>query len=232
MDLKERKRLREQMDMLNIKRDENIARKRAAAKERFLKRVFFLKEDHERRMKEQEEILAAEKAHRYVLKEELERQEEEKLRLKAEQARHRQKRIHAKESRTEEQEEEELMTMRARWKARDAEKAKIIKEAHEKTMKERAEAAAQEEEEQKNLADTQVKREAVWLSRDKRVKAKADALIHRALEVKNERQRHALLIRERNLEYLKDLHKERQPIFEQQLERTEQRRRDREAEEE
>merc|ERR1711972_880135 len=46
MDLKERQRLREQMDMLDIRREENIAKRRAATKEKFLKHIMNLKEEH------------------------------------------------------------------------------------------------------------------------------------------------------------------------------------------
>merc|ERR1719230_1723693 len=53
MDLKERQRLREQMDMLEIRRSENIQKKRQANKERFLKHIIALKEDDERRREEQ-----------------------------------------------------------------------------------------------------------------------------------------------------------------------------------
>merc|ERR1712060_912144 len=54
MDLKERQRLREQMDMLDIRREENIAKRRATTKERFLKHIIALKEEDERRKEEQQ----------------------------------------------------------------------------------------------------------------------------------------------------------------------------------
>merc|ERR1719335_1392647 len=45
MDLKERQRLREQMDMLNIRRDEKIRNKKEASKKKFLEHIFFLQEE-------------------------------------------------------------------------------------------------------------------------------------------------------------------------------------------
>merc|ERR1712087_776675 len=59
MDLKERQRLREQMDMLDIKRAENIAKKRAAMKQRFLKHIFELKAEDERRRQMVEDKIEA-----------------------------------------------------------------------------------------------------------------------------------------------------------------------------
>merc|ERR1712151_906647 len=61
MDLKERQRLREQMDMLDIKRAENISKKRAAAKQRFLKHIFELKAEEAKKKKEVEEKIAEER---------------------------------------------------------------------------------------------------------------------------------------------------------------------------
>merc|ERR1711920_826607 len=75
MDLKERQRLREQMDMLDIKRAENISKRRAAMRERFLKHLFKLKEEDAKRKAEVEEKIAEEKLQRYRTKDEQERLE-------------------------------------------------------------------------------------------------------------------------------------------------------------
>merc|ERR1712023_580828 len=80
MDLKERQRLREQMDMLDIRRAENIAKKRAATKERFLRHLFALKEDDARRKEEQAAKIEEERLNRYKQKEDTEKREEEALR--------------------------------------------------------------------------------------------------------------------------------------------------------
>merc|ERR1712048_106985 len=79
MDLKERQRLREQMDILDVRRAENIQKKRAAALEKFLRHVFALKEEDKRRKEEQQQKIEEERAKRYKSKEEMERQEEEEL---------------------------------------------------------------------------------------------------------------------------------------------------------
>merc|ERR1712072_885477 len=79
MDLKERQRLREQMDILDVRRAENIQKKRAAALERFLKHVFLLKEEDKRRKEEQNLKMEEERGKRYKGKEEQERLEEEEF---------------------------------------------------------------------------------------------------------------------------------------------------------
>merc|ERR1712151_384153 len=122
-DLKERQRLREQMDMLDIKRAENIAKKRHAMKERFLKHLFKLKELDAQRKKEVEQKIAEEKLQRYRTKDEQERLEAEREEEKIRQAKMRRKAVEAKEQRTEEQDEEDYRQLRARWRIRDADKA-------------------------------------------------------------------------------------------------------------
>merc|ERR550537_1813609 len=72
MDLKERQRLREQMDMLDVKRTENIAKKRRATKQRFLKHIMNLKEEFKRKQEEVEEKIQEERLQRYKAKEEME----------------------------------------------------------------------------------------------------------------------------------------------------------------
>merc|ERR1712187_865247 len=82
MDLKERQKLREQMDMLDIRRIENIAKRRAATKEKFLKHIIALKEEDERRKEEQQAKINEERQNRYKQKEVMEKREEDELKVK------------------------------------------------------------------------------------------------------------------------------------------------------
>merc|ERR1719272_1950251 len=65
MDLKERQRLREQMDMLNIRREEKIRAKKEISKQKFLEHIFFLQEESKRKEAEQEAAIAVEREKRY-----------------------------------------------------------------------------------------------------------------------------------------------------------------------
>merc|ERR1719272_2770793 len=81
MDLKERQRLRESMDLLNVKRKENVGRKRAQAKDRFLKRLFKMKEEFEKKELEVKAKIEEERCDRVAFKEEMMKAEiEEKKR--------------------------------------------------------------------------------------------------------------------------------------------------------
>mmetsp|Transcript_49491 Transcript_49491/g.107766 ORF Transcript_49491/g.107766 Transcript_49491/m.107766 type:complete len:523 (+) Transcript_49491:45-1613(+) len=231
MDLKERHRLREQMDMLDIRRSENIARKRAATKERFLQHLFRLKEDDARRKREVEEKIEQERKARYLIKEEIERKEEEERILHEEQAKVRKKVVEVKEKMTEEKEEEELRQLRLRWKANDREKAQLIREARARKEKQHREEQEAEKIEQHKRSEAQSKREFYWKVRDDRIVRRDQEWLHDKLEDKAERQRAAVLQRERNQEFLRDLHQIRQPIFAAQLERSEALRKAREEEE-
>merc|ERR1712054_534310 len=77
MDLKERQRLRDQLDMLNIKREEKIRAKKEASKKKFLEHIFWLQEETKRKEKEQEEAIAHEREKRIQYQLEVENEEEE-----------------------------------------------------------------------------------------------------------------------------------------------------------
>merc|ERR1711988_339478 len=97
--------------------------------------------------------------------------------------------------------------------------------------RERAQKAEEEAAYKKQLQEAQERREQHWKARDARVKKKVDEAIAKALHVILERKRAAQATKERNQEFIKELHKERQPFFKAQLERTVEREREREAEE-
>mmetsp|Transcript_85585 Transcript_85585/g.266121 ORF Transcript_85585/g.266121 Transcript_85585/m.266121 type:complete len:538 (+) Transcript_85585:52-1665(+) len=223
MDLKERQRLREQMDMLDIKRAENIERKRAATKERFLQHITRVKEEDARRKMEVEEMIAQERKQRVLSREERERKEQEDVVKMEQKDKLRRKSVMIKEQRTEEQDEEEYRALRERWRVLDAEKAASAKEAHEKKEAELAARARAEAEEAERLTELQAKREAVWRVRETRVARREAEALKKTLAVKAESQRQERMVKERNQEFLKVLHSERQPIFKEQLRRTEQR---------
>merc|ERR1712048_285829 len=123
MDLKERQRLREQMDMLDIRREENIAKRRAATKEKFLKHIIQLKEEDERRKEEQQKKIMEEREQRHKQKDDMEKREEEELKALEKTSRKRNDKVEAIEKRTIENEEFELAQIRLRWKASDAKKS-------------------------------------------------------------------------------------------------------------
>jgi len=225
MDLKERQRLREQMDMLSIKREEKIRAKKEASKKKFLEHIFWLQEEAKRKEKEQEESIATEREKRWQYQLEIENEEEEQAAKDAVLTRSRRIAAENKDQAHEEKEEESLRQLRLRWKAADAEKARLIAEARarkEKDIATQAEAAKQAARASKV---TQMKREAAWAGRDKRVQTKRDAAVKKALDLIPELKRLANLVRERNNEFLQDWNEQRWPIFEAQLERM----RDREA---
>merc|ERR1712187_32484 len=139
------------------KRAENISKKRAAMRERFLKHLFKLKEEDAKRKAEVEEKIAEEKLQRYRTKDEQEAKElEEQQRLERE-AKMRRKAVEVKEQRTEEQDEEEYRQLRARWRVRDAEKAAEIREIKERRDAELAERREAESAEEQRLVDVQEK---------------------------------------------------------------------------
>jgi len=232
MDLKERQRLREQMDMLDIKRAENIAKKRRITKERFLKHIFKLKEDYIRKQQEVDETIERERQNRYKAKEESERRErEEEAKVEA-QAANRRKSVEVKEQRTEEEDEEDYRQLRARWRVNDAEKAKQLNDAMIEKQKERALKQEVKEKQDKHVEEILQKRSTLWKARDDRVKRKEDEVLKKVLHVKHEMERIAKMRLERNQEFIKLLLAERHPIFNAQLERTEARRLSQIAEEE
>mmetsp|Transcript_49454 Transcript_49454/g.115638 ORF Transcript_49454/g.115638 Transcript_49454/m.115638 type:complete len:487 (-) Transcript_49454:67-1527(-) len=230
MDLKERQRLREQMDMLSIKRDENIVKKKAVSKAKFLEKYFADKKGMQEKEKQAAERLSDEKLKHLAMKEEMDKKAEE-LRVKNDDL-HKFRMVHVqvKEERTAEAEEESLRAMRARWKTADAEKARTLAEVRQRKERERSARRAEEDAEASRLGTAKAKREAQWQSRELRVKDKQRTLITRIMEVKAARQRATALARERNQEAVVQIHKSRQPIFRAQLDRTLERQRAREAE--
>jgi hypothetical protein len=220
MNLKERQRLREQMDMLEVKRSENIAKKRNASKKKFLDHIFFLKEQDKAKKDAVEAKIAAERSHRFGLKEEMEKAEALQQ-VKIEQAASvRNNAVEVKEARTEEQDEEEYRLLRQRWKELDARKAETIREAHEHKEKELEERRKAAEKRANALEEVQKNREENWTSRASRITHKQDAKIEEILEVKRERERIDKVKAEAHLTFIKDQHDERQPIFEAQAQRT------------
>ncbi|CAJ1376190.1 unnamed protein product [Effrenium voratum] len=229
MDLKERQRLREQMDMLDIKRNENIHKRKQESRQRFLQHVFWLKEEAERMKREHHEKLEAERTRRVAMKEELERRNKEASRLEKERQRQRRIAVEAMEERVEERDAEDYRQLRARWKMRDAERAKAIQEALERKDKDLAEIRAKRLQERKHDEEIMRKREGAWSLREDRIKRKSQAWLKGVLEVKAERLRMAKMMQERNQEYLNFLHSRRQPIFEAQLKHMEERKQAAEA---
>jgi len=225
MDLKERQRLREQMDMLSIKREEKIRAKKEASKKKFLEHIFWLQAEAIRKEKEQAESIESERDKRWQQQLEMDNEEEDAAAKDAVLSRSRRIAAENKDQAHEEKEEEDLRQLRLRWFAGDREKARLIAEARARKVKDLA--AQADAARQAVLASkvTQQKREAAWKGRDKRVQTKMDAAVKKALDVIPELRRLANLIRERNNEYLDDWNDSRWPIFEHQLERM----RDREA---
>eukprot|EP00927_Polykrikos_kofoidii_P066281 TRINITY_DN6190_c0_g1_i1.p1 TRINITY_DN6190_c0_g1~~TRINITY_DN6190_c0_g1_i1.p1 ORF type:complete len:535 (-),score=149.62 TRINITY_DN6190_c0_g1_i1:81-1685(-) len=230
MDLKERQRLREQMDMLDIRRAENIARKRLAARERFMKHVTALKEDAARRKEEQDRKMEEERQFRYKSKEDQEKKDEEELKTFESKARVRRKAVELREQRTEEQEEFELARLRLRWKASDAEKARVMAAAREKLSKQQAADREQAEQLGKKREDAKNARAKVWAIIDGTVKARQDAWLQRIFEAKADKAREEKMRVERKREYVEECLSIRHPIFAAQLRRFEERNLAREAE--
>eukprot|EP00929_Paragymnodinium_shiwhaense_P051055 TRINITY_DN256_c0_g2_i1.p1 TRINITY_DN256_c0_g2~~TRINITY_DN256_c0_g2_i1.p1 ORF type:complete len:548 (+),score=225.62 TRINITY_DN256_c0_g2_i1:98-1741(+) len=230
MDLKERQRLREQMDILDIRRTENIMRKRTATKERVLKHIFFLKEEAIRRKQEQADRMAAERALSYKRKEEEERKEEEALKLLETKQRMRRKAIESVNSRNEEQEEFELAQMRLRWKAADEEKERIIKDALDRRAKMRAESKAAAEALRKKREDARNKRLKVFKQRDSNQKAREEEWLKGIYEAKTLRERAGKMRVESKQANIREWNSVRMPIFGAQLARTQERALAREAE--
>lgn len=230
MDLKERQRLRDQMDMLNIKREAKIRAKKEASKKKFLEHIFNLQEDAKRREIEQEEAIAKEREKRYQWQVQAEAEEEEEEARTAVLQKHRRVAADNKDRLHEEKEEEDLRQLRIRWREVDAEKAREINEARARKERNLAMQAEQDKQRREKERDLQSKREAAWDGRDKRVKKKLQDKVDRALEKIPELKRLANLAVERNNEYLQDWNDRRWPVFEAQLERSRDRQAQREAE--
>jgi len=230
MDLKERQRLREQMDMLNIKREEKIRAKKNVSKQKFLEHIFFLQEEAKRKEKEQEASISIEREKQWQYQLQMDAEEEEAGAKDAHLSRARRVAADNKDQAHEEKEEEDLRQLRIRWFAADKEKVRLIAEARARKEKDIA-AQAQAKKEAKAAAKvTQTKREAAWGGRDKRVQAKIDAQVKKALNLIPELKRIANLLVERNAEYLQDWNDSRWPVFEAQLERMRKREQERQDE--
>jgi len=232
MDLKERLRLRESMDMLEVMRKENIDKKRAAAKAKFLEHVKFIKDHAERKQKEVEEKIAEEKLVRERRRDEQDIRDEEERIKHLQDAKIRTRAVEVKEQRTEAQDTEDYMLLRERWRVLDAER-----EATEKLDRERKQAeldAKNDEDLEKNrqLDEAQSKREAVWQMRESSIGRKEEAWLKSILDTKAEKLRQSRAQTERNQEFVRLCHNERQPIFREQLERTKHRELEQELEKE
>merc|ERR1712087_424776 len=131
-----------------------------------------------------------------------------------------------------EQEEYELAQLRLRWKATFQEKDRLLQEARKRREKEKTDAQNAQDALNKKREEAEAKRQVYFGQLAKRIKAKDDSWLKRVLEKKAEINRAQKVQRERNQEYIKELFNDRQPIFEKQLRRTEERKLAREAEEE
>lgn len=229
MDLKERQRLRESMDMLDIKRDENIMKRKQLARQRFLKHIQWLKEEDIRIKKVQDEKLADERTRRMQMKEDFERRINESIRAEKERQRVRTERVVVREGRTEKQDEEDYRQLRMRWKTRDAEHAKALADARALKAQQREEQRIQRAKDKKHAEEIRAKRKSNWDARDDRIKRKNEAWLRGVLEIKADRLRKKKQQEDRKEEYMNMLHENRQPIFEAQLKRTEERRKAAEA---
>merc|ERR1712048_846488 len=189
MDLKERQRLREQMDMLDIRREENIAKRRATTKERFLKHIIALKEDDERRKEEQQAEIEEERQNRYKQKEETEKREEEELKALEAKRKTRRKAVEVREQRTEESEEFELAQIRLRWKQNDAEKARLLQAAREQRAKKKEEASVAAAEDKQKKAEAAKRRKLIFKQIADRIQRKEETWLKKIMGSKAERKR-------------------------------------------
>lgn len=225
MDLKERQRLREQMDMLEIRRAENILKKRQANKERFLQRLFLMKEEDEQKRKAVQAKIEQEQAMRFELKAQKEEEEAQEFKRLQEMKEQRIARVEVKEQRTEEQDEEEYRLLRQRWREKDAQEAQAYKEKKAARKVELEARAKAEWDREVQMIQVQEKREKVWKARANRIAEKEKQVIRKLLEVKERLRREEQIVKDRNAEFVKQLRADRQLVWEAQLQRT----KDREA---
>lgn len=230
MDLKERQRLREQMDILDIRRAENIARKRAATKERILAHIFFLKEDMIRRKQEQAERMEAERQLRFKRKEDEERKEEEALKVLETKSRLRRKAIDLVRNRNHEQEEFELQELRMRWKTSDEEKERIMKHAFDRREKMKKEAREKAEALRTKKRDSQNKRLIVFKNKADAQKERAQKWLAGIFESKTLQERAMKMRAENKQDAVREWDSWRIPLFKAQIERMHERGCAREAE--
>jgi len=230
MDLKERQRLREQMDMLNIKRDEKIAAKRSKSRAKFLKYIFQMKEEAERKRKDVEIKIAEERERRANQKDDIEQKEAEEFAIIQEKVKARIQRVDVKEHTHEKKEEEDLRQLRIRWKAADAEKARLIAEARQRQARQLGEQREVARLLAERRAHAEEQRCHIIALRNARIQKRNEDAVAKALALIPERQREANLNRERNQEFVKELEAMRHPIFEGYLERCVERQQERESE--
>merc|ERR1712039_1046481 len=115
-------------------------------------------------------------------------------------------------------------------RVKDAEKAAEVRALKEARAADRAERQQQEADEKERQIMLAEKRAVVWKARDERVAKNEKAQLDATLFRKAELQRQEKMRLERNQEFIKVLHSERQPIFREQLLKTKQRDLDREQE--
>merc|ERR1711964_892165 len=112
------------------------------------------------------------------------------------------------------------------------EKDRLLQEARNRREKEKSDAKNAQDALNKKREDAETKRQGYFSQLAARIKMKDDTWLKKVLEKKAEMKRAQKVQRERNQEYIKELFNDRQPIFEKQLKRTEERKLAREAEEE
>jgi len=232
MDLNERKKLRESMDMLDIRRAEKIQKRRLEWKQRALKRIMQLKEEDKLRKESVNQKIEEERKLRVKMKEERERRErEEEARAEAIR-KQRRKKVVEKETSTKEDVQKSYEELRSRWRISDEAAAKTKAEHEEKLERERQSRLEAAQQAQQHALDIQARREAAWAAKEERIRKAEAAKINHIRDVKITLERQAKLRQERNKEFLQLLHSERQPIFHEQLERTREREQAKESERE
>lgn len=232
MDLKERSRLRQQMDMLESKRSEAIDKKKQIAHEHFIKSVNKMKEDHARAKEELDIKIAKEREERVKLKEaaieeQLQVEQQKQVKIKA-----RRKKVDAIEVRIREQREENYKQLRSKWRSREVEELKELQEFRARQAVDARERAETRLRLKQRLLEIQNKREVAWAGREERLRRKETETLRKVLEVKAERQRLDKMRKEREQEFIQLIHNNRQPIFKAQMERSEKRKEAWEREEE
>lgn len=186
--------------------------------------IFFLKDQHRAAEEAVEQKIAEERALRFCLKEDNEKRDAIEGEKQEQAKRLRDSAATMREQHIEEKDEEDYKQLRGRWRENDAAKARFIREAHEHKEEELRQRRQLQDERADQLRQAQGKREVVWKVRDERIR-KAEALkLEQILEVKAERERVAKVKYLAHCNYIVEQAKERHPIFEAQLERTEERR--------
>eukprot|EP00746_Dinoflagellata_sp_MGD_P160752 gnl/MRDRNA2_/MRDRNA2_87649_c0_seq1.p1 gnl/MRDRNA2_/MRDRNA2_87649_c0~~gnl/MRDRNA2_/MRDRNA2_87649_c0_seq1.p1 ORF type:complete len:590 (-),score=204.62 gnl/MRDRNA2_/MRDRNA2_87649_c0_seq1:34-1725(-) len=220
MNYQERQRLRESMDQLDIKRNEAISKKRTEAKARFLVKFQEMKEEYVMRLQLRTDKIGKEREERWALKEEERRQELDAfMELEARNAvRH--ANVVTKVESSEERDAQEVKNILARYKEKEAIRQAEIKEARNERKTKRLEKSKEEKDTIKMMQDRAEHREEEFRQRELRVQKKRDQWLQDLLKEKETKQRHDGLKAEKKLEFIKDLHVERQKVFTEQNEKT------------